>query len=143
MRSPVLLALLALLAFVLAACEAEPGDDDGMSMRPAPYDQLADNTCGDLAWCLVDECADLWTPDIAVNSSNCASGIEECTAETLAYRECLSTCEMDFCSADDPACDEVRDFAGGTYERCGIDAGATPAECEEALAWCDDVEDPA
>lgn len=145
MRSPVL-ALLALLAFALAACEAEPaGDEDGVSMRPAPYDELADNVCGDLAWCQVDECAPLWSPEIAVNLGNCGSGIEQCTPEAIAYRDCISACETDFCPADDPACDEVRNFAGGIHERCGLgsQSGADPAECDDALAWCDDVEDPA
>lgn len=139
-----LVAALALLAPALAACEAEPsvgGDDMMMTERPEPYDQLADNVCGEQAWCKISECGPMWTPDLGQELSDCMSMGTPCPEAGLAYVECVEACDAS-CPESEPGCEDIA-VSGGIFQRCGLDGfGFTEDDCLESLSWCDDVQDP-
>jgi hypothetical protein len=123
MRS--LLAALALLVVLAPACEEQQPEPDRL-------EALADNLCGEEARCMVESCSDVvgLVPDQ-----------DDCTAE----------CRSSPCSPTDTACQmaysDVRSASNTIYTRCagGTDASGRPytdADCEDAVAMCDDVPDP-
>lgn len=146
--------LLALVTVFVASvlipgCEEPSIDDAGATERAEPYDALAENMCGDVAWCEIDECGPLWgaIDDHTNDLSGCVSNPPPdtvCTEAAMAFLACLETCDMiaPACADGDVECRMARsDWRNVASAPLSCITGGSDLSCEDSIAVCDDLQD--